>query len=172
MMLGSWLPKAQNSLANVVTPISRLSSGIGGGILFLLMLLTTCDVLLRYLFNAPIDGTFELTEYAMVFIVSLGLAYCAINKGHTAVELVIGKLPEKSQAIINSITYLVSMVFVALITWRLVIYAFSRFESKMTSSVLLIPSFPFIIILTIGCLLFCLALITVVFEYISKVAKR
>ena len=55
----------------VVSPLSKCLHWLGATLLFGMMLLTTADVILRYFFNRPITGSFELTQYLMVMIVSL-----------------------------------------------------------------------------------------------------
>ena len=49
-------------------------NGIGTLWIFLIMLLINTDVLLRFLFNAPIDGVTEIVEVSIAGIVFLQLA--------------------------------------------------------------------------------------------------
>lgn len=63
--------------------LSRLLNYIGMGAVVVIMLLTVADVLMRSLFNKPITGTEELTEYLMVAVVYFGLALCARRNGST-----------------------------------------------------------------------------------------
>ncbi|MCC5858845.1 MAG: TRAP transporter small permease [Ectothiorhodospiraceae bacterium] len=62
--------------------------GLAGSVLFALMLLTTGDVLGRFLFNMPIVGTVELTQLMLAALVFLALPVVSWREGHIAVDLV------------------------------------------------------------------------------------
>ena len=53
-------------LDKVVNPLSRVCHGIGSVILAFMMFITAADVCLRYFFNRPIMGAYELTEITLV----------------------------------------------------------------------------------------------------------
>ena len=69
-----WLPRFASFLATIATPAARVTSGVGAGVLVLMMFLSAMDVLLRYFFNSPISGAMELTQYMMLIVVVSGLA--------------------------------------------------------------------------------------------------
>jgi TRAP-type C4-dicarboxylate transport system permease small subunit len=166
-----WLYKATGALNRVVALISRYINSVAAGILIAMMFLTAADVLLRYLFNRPISGSFEITEYMMAIIVSFGLAHCAIQKGHVRVDLVLSRFTPKGQAVISSFMYLLSFVFFVLVTWQSLLYIGKIFKSHLTSAVLLIPNFPFVALLAIGIAVFSLVLLVDFLDYLSQVVK-
>ncbi len=57
--------------------------------LAIIMLLTFCDVIGRYVFNAPIVGTVEVTELLMGMMVYLGVGMTTHVRGHIRVDIVI-----------------------------------------------------------------------------------
>ena len=69
-----------------------------------MVLTTVVDVFLRYLFNSPILGSYELTEFMMAILVFGSVAYTMVVKGHVTVDLVITRLPARAQAILECIT--------------------------------------------------------------------
>ena len=103
--------------------IARSINGVGATALTLMMLLTAVDVFLRYIFDRPITGSYELTEFLMAILVAFGLAYTAVHQGHINVDLLITGTSPRSQAVINSITALLSLGFFTLMTWRSFLYA-------------------------------------------------
>jgi len=167
-----WLSQATHSLNRVVNLISRAINRVAGGILVVMMFLTAMDVLLRYIFNRPISGALELTECMMLIVVAFGLAYCAVLKGHVRVELVVERLPQRTQAIINSFTYLLSLGLLLLITRQCIIYMKMMLDSKLTSAVLLIPSFPFVAILALGMAVLLLTLLVDFINFVLQAAKQ
>jgi TRAP-type C4-dicarboxylate transport system permease small subunit len=156
-----WLNKVIQSLNRIVHPLVRVTNSVAAVILVAMMFLTAMDVLLRYVFNRPISGAMEITEYMMVILVSLGLAYCAFVKGHVSVEVLTSRFSPKGQAILNCFTY-----------WQIIKYIRLMFKSNLVSAVLHIPTFPFIAILSLGSLAFSLVLLADFLEYLSKTVNE
>ena len=167
-----WLDRVIHSLNKVVNPLVRIINGVAAGVLFAMMFLTAMDVLLRYIFNRPISGAMELTEYMMVTLVGFGLAYCAFVKGLVSVEVLTSRFSPRVQAMLNSVTYFLSFGFFSLITWQSIKYIRLMFESNLVSAVLLIPTFPFVAMLALGSLAFSLVLLVHFLDYLSQVVNR
>ena len=167
-----WLSKAANWFNRVVRPASGVLHSVGVGVLVVMMLLTASDVTLRYVFNQPISGSFDLTEYMMTIVVAFGLAYCAVMKGHVRVDLVVDRLPQRAQAIIDTITSLLALGLFSLITWQCFVHAKLLFASGVTSSVLLIPAFPFVGVVAVGIALLTLVLLAHFLDFLSQAVRR
>lgn len=58
--------------------------------LFILMIMTFCDVILRSVFNAPIEAATELTRILMAILVFSVLPIVSTTNGHIAVDLTDG----------------------------------------------------------------------------------
>lgn len=67
---------------------------VSGITLLVIMVLVVANVLMRYLFNAPIAGTLEVTEGALPIIVFLSLAMTQYEGGHIKVVLLTRALPD------------------------------------------------------------------------------
>jgi len=136
-----------------------------------MMFLTAADVTLRYVFNRPIPGSYELTEFLMAILVAFALAYTQVHKGHVSVDLVISRFPPRAQAVINTITIFFSLGIFAIITWRSIVYAGNvRLEGFVTSA-LDIPIYPFVYVVAFGSAILCLVLIYNLFEHLHQVVK-
>lgn len=153
-----WLTKVVSCFSRVVNPLSRILNSVGVGILATMMFFTVLDVSLRYFFNRPIASSFELTEFMMAIVICFGLAYTAVLQGHINIELVTSRLPQRARAVINSITNLVTVCVFSLITWQSFVHAKTLYLSGLTSSVLYIPVYPFLIMTGFG-----FAVLTLVF---------
>ncbi|MFN3535775.1 MAG: TRAP transporter small permease subunit, partial [Desulfatiglandales bacterium] len=105
-----------------------------------LMLLTTSDVLMRAIFNKPIKGTFELSEYLLSISILLGAAYTQQVKGHVGVNFVIVRLGKRKRAFVESITNMGSLFVLIIISWQGLLRAF---EETTVSDMLRIPQWPF-----------------------------
>ena len=167
-----WLNRVTDSLNKWVRPAVGVLHSAGVGVLALLMLLTASDVTLRYVFNRPIIGSYDLTEYMMAIVVSFGLAYCAFFKGHVSVDLIVSHFPQRVQAVIDSITGLLGVILFSLITWQAFIYMQLLFDSGLESTVLHIPRFPFVGLVCLGSAFLTIALLANFLEYLSQVVRK
>ena len=167
-----WLIRLAVWLRWAALPLIRIFSGIGCAILFLMMILTGADVALRYIFNSPIMGSMEVTEYMMAILVSFGLAYAAINKGNIRAEFILCRLPQMVQKICNSITSLLGLSLFFTATWVFFQYAIEQYIANVSSTVLHIPMFPFIFLVALASLLLTIVLIAEFFEFLYQGIKK
>jgi len=151
--------------------LSVFLNSIGIVTIVIMMLVTVADVIMRKFFNSPLNGSLEITEYMMAIVVGFALAYTGVKKGHIVVDVLLAKLRPRTQAVINSITYILSLIAFAIITWRTAVYAGNMYANGTYSSVLTIPNFPFIYIVSVGSGIFCLVLIYNLYEYLTKVIQ-
>ena len=160
----------------MLTKISKTATGIMiaicSTVLAMMMFLTALDVGLRYLFNRPLAGAFELVEYMMAIIVPFSIVYCAYEKAHVSVELILERFPLGVQRFFDLFTTAVSIIFVSLIAWQNFLYIGECYVSEMTSAVLLIPAYPFAVPLAIGILTFALILLLHLSQALSEDFKK
>lgn len=137
------LENTAQTLDKYVRPFSRAVDCIGRVILALMVLLITLDVVLRYFFNRPIKGSYELIEFMMVLIVYLGLGYAQIKKRHVSITLFTNKLSAAQLSVFSIATHFLCLAVFVLITWRGSLQALAIHTNGTTSDVLSIPIFPF-----------------------------
>ncbi len=148
--------------------ISRFVNGIGAGILVLMVLMVVVDVSMRFFFNRPVEGSYEIVEFSMAIVVCLGMAYCGMKQGHTAVEFLVERFSDRTQALIDCFNYFVSTVLFFLICWKSISQAGVFKESESISTVLELPLYPFLWVLGI-----CSGMLGLVFllQFIDSVIR-
>ena len=67
-------------------PATSPLRAVAGGLLFAMMTLTFVDVVLRYFFNAPIKGGFEVTELMMAVLIFAGLPLVSRKNEHVTID--------------------------------------------------------------------------------------
>ena len=162
------LKTAISYLYKVLKPVSTVSNSIGMVALAAMMFLTAVDVTLRKLANMPIIGAYEMVQYMLAMTVSLGLAYCAVEKSHVNIDFVTSRLSARVQNILGSVTGLLSLIFAGLMTWQTGVYITQLASSQLLSQVLLIPVYPFVIIVTFGIAVFSLVLLAHFLEFLLE----
>ncbi|MFC1860911.1 TRAP transporter small permease [Chloroflexota bacterium] len=166
------LVKCAQNVGRIIKRITRWFHSAGEVVLAAMMFLTAADVSLRYLFNKPIMGSYELIEYMLVLVVAFTLAYCAVEKGHVFVELIIDRFPKRVQAIMKSFNSIVGLAFFSLITWYTFLQAGVIRRAGQTSAALYIPDYPFLILTSIGFGILSLIFLIQLIEYISQAAGK
>ncbi|MBW1804101.1 MAG: TRAP transporter small permease [Deltaproteobacteria bacterium] len=167
-----WLRKIADFLTVLASPAAKLLNGIAAVFLGAMMILTGIDVCLRYIFDSPIPGSFELTGFMMPIVIAFGFAYCALEKGHVKVELVTSKLPQRGQAVMNCIACLVFFGLFLLITWQSWVRAKGMMDAGQTTITLGIPVSPFVLALALGSAALCLVVLRDLFSYLSDAVTK
>jgi TRAP-type C4-dicarboxylate transport system permease small subunit len=135
----------------------RLIALVGGIVLVLLMLYTVADVVLRYAFNRPFSGSLEMTEFAMVVIVFLGIAYCGWVGGHVAVDILERPLEHPRLRFIPAILTLISAALFAAVAYESADEAFGAMNR--VSNMLRWPHWPFLLTVAFGSALYTIVLV-------------
>jgi len=146
------------SIDKGIRSLNVLLAYAGSYVLFGMMSLTISDVIGRYIFNSPITGAFEITEAMMVTMVFFFIGYAQAKKSHVAVDLVVNLLPEKLRVIIDIITHTLSLLMMILIAWMSMLRWLELMRIKEYTAILHIPVSPFLLILALGCFVFCIEL--------------
>lgn len=136
-----------------------------------MMMFTVTDVCLRYFFNNPIKGSDETTEFMMVVVSFLGLAWCALKGMHIKVNVIVSRFPQKPQTIIDIVNYIIVIGVCALLTsqlWRETLVVQARGKISYLTG---IPYSPFYFIAGFGFFLLLLIVISLLVQSI-KALKR
>ena len=140
--------------------VSSWCNTVGVSVLFLTVILTFADVLLRYLFNSPIRGAFETTGLMMIVAVFLGIAYSQKEKGHVGVDAITQRLSTTGQLTMGVITTLIGIGVFTIVTWQAVVLTLSFWErGAIHSPNAPFPIAPFAGIIAFGSALLLLALV-------------
>jgi len=164
--------KSVSLTTKIINPIIRWVNNAGVTILALMMLLTVSDVTLRYFFNKPLLGSYEITEFLMAVLAAFTIGYAATQKAHVNVDLFFTRLPERLQGFVSIFTNLVCVLFFALMCWRNIYQSAVLREAGSVSPALSIPEYPFIFILGIGFGIIALVFLFQILESISKAAGK
>lgn len=133
---------------------TTVAAYVAGVVLVALMLLTTADVAGRYFFNAPLNGVFDLTHFAVSIMTFLGLSYCGYQGGHVVIELLYEKLPFVARGVLNRVINLVGCVLFGVIAWRTAVQSIDVRDMGEASQLMEIPLFPLYWLVAFGCALF------------------
>ena len=155
-----------------INKICKIFNAVAAGMLFLLMVLGATDVIGRYLFNAPINGTMERGQILLGLMVFLSWGYTQIKKGHVNVELFVMKFPPRLRSITNFITTLLMLLFMILIVWQSTLAAIDTHNVKEVIYVIHWPLAPFMLFVPIGGIFLCLVLMMELMQHFVRIKGR
>jgi len=166
------LGKAALWLERVISPIARSVNNAGIGILMVMMFLTVVDVFLRFAFDKPIVGAYEMSEFMMVILVFFALAYTETIKGHIRVDVLVSHFPPRAQAIIDSTTYFLGLGVLALIVWQNFLVGMVKLKAGEITGSIPLPVGPFHMVIVFGAALFCLVMLVNLLDSLAKAVQK
>ncbi len=168
MWIGKQANYVESRLSSLMTAVGR----IGAGIIAVMMILTVADVVGRRTLNQPLTGAFEITQFMMVIVVFLTIAYCEFTWDHVKVEILVSRLRQKAQDVINSIMYVILLLTFIFMTWELTQLALSAWENDLQTATLRIPAYPIMFVTVLGCALFNLMVLIHLLQFIARAMKK
>ena len=82
-----WLEIAAHGLQRVIRPVSMNLVYIGAAFVLAMAIIVVIDILLRLLFNRPINGVIELETFMLAVVCFLALGYSMFQGSHVSVDL-------------------------------------------------------------------------------------
>jgi len=148
-------------IKSVITRLDRgmepLLGAIAGALLFCMMSITFVDVVLRYIFNAPLRGSFEVTELMLVVLIFAALPLVSRREEHVVMDFLDRFIPAAIYRALRALEHIVSAAVMTGMGWLLWQKAGKLAAYGDTTSVLRIQLAPFLY--AIAVLIFVTALI-------------
>lgn len=123
-------------LKSVLEVIHRVFLAVSGVGLSAMVLMISLDVFLRYLFNAPLPASVEISQLIEPYVVFLPFAFALTIGAHVHVSLLTSRLRGRAKAFSEILTYISGACFFSAITywsWLLFWESFSVNEQMLAS---------------------------------------
>ena len=155
----------------IINTLSRIMNIAASAVLAAMMLLTVSDVVLRYFLKKPILGATEITESMMACLAFLALAWCAAERSHLKVDLVVARFSPRVQAAMDSLTLLAGLAVVAVMAWRSLVEGLAVRQLNIVSSLIRIPAYPFYFVIALGAAMLSLVIAAQLIQNLSRAVK-
>ena len=126
---------------------------------FVVMGITTLDVIFRKTASFSILGSNEITEMLMVVMMAFGFPALHVANGHVKVDMFVDKIPGRCRYFFTSFILLIESVICGLMVWGTYEKALSLIARGTTTAILRIPQLPFAVFLCAGLALFTVLLL-------------
>jgi TRAP-type transport system small permease protein len=119
--------------------------GAAAAVLLLgLVMITTADVIGRYIFNRPLRGAFEITELLLLTLIFAGLPLASRADEHVTLDFIDAAFGPRGRRLLRRVVDLVCGVIILGLAWRVFIKAGKIAGYGDTTEVLRIPVGPFV----------------------------
>jgi len=157
-------------ILNSVHALMRGIHWIGYITLSGMVLLTTANVIGRYILKKPLLGEFDMVELSMAIFGGIAMLLAAIQRRHVSVEVLLVRFSRRTQIIFGSIAS-----FLGFLTWSLLAYlvfldGLDKLKNGSSTATLLVPQGPFEIMLSI--FIFLLGLTLLIQAFIPEVSEE
>jgi TRAP-type C4-dicarboxylate transport system permease small subunit len=160
-----------SSFERIVYRFSRMLDVLSGIALVLMMVLVFVNVALRAVWT-PILGTYEFTGFLAALTIALALAHCAARKGHVAITLFADMMPNRIQAILDTIVAILGIVLYSILAWQCSKYAMVMYHSGEVSLTTLTPFYPFLFVVAFGFAMLALVLLNDLFKSLQRIFMK
>lgn len=147
--------------------LSRVFETIAGAALVFMMLLTVCDVILRYL-GKPVTGTYELVGLAGAVVIGFVIPQSTYDKAHVTVDFLVENFSEKRRRITDVITRLFGVLLFLLLGWNFMKLGATLYRTGEVSLTLNVPFYPIPYGLGICSFIECLVLVCAIARIVPE----
>jgi TRAP-type C4-dicarboxylate transport system permease small subunit len=142
---------------------------VGSVAVLFLMSLATVNVVLRFFFNAPYRGAYELVGFMGAIVIAFALGYTQKRKDHIVVDILTEKFPKRVNRVLDGVNYFITTIFFAIVSWQVFIWGMKISKSGEVSETLKIIFHPFIYSVSLGFVVFSL---TLVIDFLKNFQSR
>lgn len=120
-------PSRERALS-LLNRLKALELRIAASALVLMMLVTVADVFLRYVFNSPVRGSYDLVECMLVVFVFHGMAASFLNRKNIVIDVLDHFLSERVLVVLIRISDVLSIACLLLMVWAMTTPASQAFN--------------------------------------------
>jgi len=124
----------------LIDRVCRTLAALGGLVLVAAAVVTVTSVLGRWLLARPIAGDIEIAALAMAVAISLFMPWCALRRGHVAVDVVTERAPPRVRARLDAFGSVAIAAIAAVLAWRMALGGIEMRAYGDESMVLRIPT--------------------------------
>lgn len=130
---------------------------LAGYLMVFATVMVSVDVGMRYVFNSPIGGVLQFSEYILLYMPFLAAPFVLKDDSHIKVDIIMNRLSPRIQALMNMVSSALGCVALLILSYYGAYITFDYYQRGVPSlKYYKIPEFLVIMIIPIGCFLFAL----------------
>ncbi|MFC1918314.1 TRAP transporter small permease subunit [Chloroflexota bacterium] len=126
-----------------IDSVSEWSGRVASFLIFCIVIITTTEVVLRYVFNRPTLWSWELNVQLFLGFFALGGVYHILHKRYITVEIVYNRFPPKVKLFVDLISIALFLVLFAVLIKEEWLFAWNSIVIRQTSYLMWVhPLYP------------------------------
>lgn len=114
----------------------RVLSVVAGVMIFVMMVVTTIDVVGRDIFNLPLFGAFEMTEILMGLVIFAGMPLTTAAHEHITVNFLESVVSHRARCVQAALGDVLSAAVAAVMAWRIYVRGLDLIAAHETTMML------------------------------------
>jgi TRAP-type C4-dicarboxylate transport system permease small subunit len=144
--------KDTSSLDRLAARLTELFNWVCMAAIALMLAVSVVDIVGTRFFSWPVPGSIDFIGLLLLLISAYGVSKTELMKRHIRVDSLTVHLSPRSQHFCDAFSAVFSFVLWAVVVGSSVKYGIMLYGSKEGSATLLIPLFPFVLAMSLGCL--------------------
>lgn len=153
------------------TKVARLCHYAACVVILLLVLVTTADVLARYVLASSVPDATEISGMLLGICIALSLPFVTLQEEQVRFDMVVGALAPRRRAFADMISHLIAACMFALLGWQAAQRALASLSSAEFIGQLEIPVWPTKTLFALSCGLTALVLLFLAASAFVKIRK-
>jgi TRAP-type C4-dicarboxylate transport system permease small subunit len=120
-----------NQIYKKFEQFTALLAGVAALLVLSMSLWVTYDVLARQLFSISSPWSFDLSEYALVWVTFLAAPWVLLQDRHVRIEILVDILSIKTQRILGILVCFIAFLSCVVLAWRTGIAAYEYFDRNV-----------------------------------------
>ena len=154
-----------------VDGLSSFFNMVASAALVLMMVLSCADIFMRYLFNSPITGTYDIVGLSGAVLAAFAMPYTMLKKGHVAVELLVQSLSRGKRMVVETFSHLLGISLFLMLVWQALLLSRDMKAAGEVTPTLLLPFYPIVYCMAVCFFALCLAILVNLLQVWTKRAK-
>ncbi len=122
--------------------VTRAMHAVAGIALVAMMLVVVCDVVLRAIFNTPVQGAYDVVGISLLVMTMFGIAPVVAQRGEILIDLIDAVLPPAWLRLLAIVAALTGVILFAFFGWAMIQPATDAWMWGERSLELGIPKWP------------------------------
>ena len=157
-----------SSLEKIAHQLARWMNYLAGLAIVIVMAILCANVLSRSIFGMPLKGAVDIVSQMGVLVIAGAIAYTQVLKSHIRISLFMDKLPKPVRTFMTALMDAIGAALFGIISWQSILFAKGTYEIGELSEVLKLPIAPFAAVVSAGCIILTLVLLSDLVAILSR----
>jgi TRAP-type C4-dicarboxylate transport system permease small subunit len=132
-------PAPRRGLGRALELIAQAFAFSGGAVFVALIAMSATSITLRTVTGKPVQGDFEMVQYACAIGIAAFLPWCQMRRGNIIIDFFTARVPPRGQAALDALGALLLALVMAAVAWRATNGAQTVFASGERAMISRIP---------------------------------